>query len=125
MKSKTQIERQLGKKTNPVLVQTIIEAKKKPKWVRVAAILSSPRLNKVEINLNRLNKEKKGEIIVVPGKVLSEGEVDKELKIVAFNFSSKAREKLLKAKCDISDIMDEIKKNPDAKGIKILTNTEK
>ena len=121
MKTKSQIEKQLEKKTNPELVKTIIEAKKKKNWIEIAGILSSPRINKVNINLNELNKEaKEGETIVVPGKVLSEGELNKKIKIAAFGFSEKAKEKILKAKGETLSILEEIKKNPDAKNIRII-----
>lgn len=97
--------------------------KEKEAWKKIAEILSSPRRKRMNVNIEKINKEAKiGETIVVPGKVLSQGDIDKKIKIVAVNFSEKAKEKLLKAKCDVSDMLDEIKKNPDAKGIKILTN---
>ncbi|MDO8528420.1 MAG: 50S ribosomal protein L18e [Nanoarchaeota archaeon] len=122
-KSNTKIEKQLQKKTNSVLVETIIAAKKKEAWKKIAEILSSPRRKRMDINIEKISRESKtGETIVVPGKVLSQGDIDKKIKIVAVSFSEKAKEKLLKAKCDVSDMLDEIKKNPDAKGIKILTN---
>jgi large subunit ribosomal protein L18e len=121
MKTKAQIDKQLEKKNNPELVQTIIEAKKKKNWLEVAGILSSPKANRININLNKLNeKAKEGETIVVPGKVLSQGEISKKIKVVAFAFSEKAKEKILKAKGEVSTISEEIKKNPDAKGIKII-----
>jgi len=121
MKTKTQIETQLRRKTNPELVKTIIEAKKKENWLEIAGILSSPRVKKIDVNLDRINREaKEGETIVVPGKVLSEGEISKKVKVAAFSFSEKAKEKILKAKGETLTIMEEIKKNPDAKGIKII-----
>ncbi len=122
-KSNTKIEKQLQKKTNSILVETIIAAKKKEAWKKIAEILSSPRRKRIDVNIERISNEAKaGETIVVPGKVLSQGDIDKKIKIVAVNFSEKAKEKLLKAKCEVLDMLDEIKKNPDAKGIKILTN---
>lgn len=122
MKSKSKIEKQLEHKTNPELVKTIIDAKKKKKWIEVAGILASPRVKKINVNLDKINKEaKEGEIIVVPGKVLSEGELDKKIKVVAFGFSEKAKEKILKAKGEVLTILEEIKKNPEGKGIKIIT----
>ena len=121
MKSKTKIEKQLEKKTNQDLVETIIVAKKNKDWKRVAEILSSSRKNRVNLNLEDIDKEiVEGKIFVVPGKVLSQGEISKKVKICALDFSDKAKEKLLKSKCEISSILEEIKKNPDAKGIKIL-----
>ncbi len=121
MKSNTKINKQLRKKRNPYLVDTLIHAKKNEKWAIISNVLSSPRKNKVEKNLDEINKESKdGENIVVPGKVLSMGELDKKIKIIAFGFSKNAEEKILKAGGKISTILDEIKKNPEAKGVKIL-----
>lgn len=121
MKTKTQIETQLRKKTNPELVKTIIEAKKKENWLEVARILSSPRVKKLDVNLDKINREaKEGEIIVVPGKVLSEGEMSKKIKVVAFSFSEKAKEKIANAKGETLTIMEEIKKNPEAKNVRIF-----
>ena len=121
MKTKTQIETQLRRKTNPELVKTIIEAKKKENWLEIAGILSSPRVKKIDVNLDRINKEaKEGETIVVPGKVLSEGEISKKVKVAAFSFSEKAKEKILKAKGETLTIMEEIKKNPEAKNVRII-----
>jgi len=121
MKNKTKIEEQLKRKTNVELVQTIIAAKKKKDWLEVAGILSSPRVKRINVNLDKINNEtKEGEIIVVPGKVLSQGELNKKIKVVALSFSEKAKEKILNAKGEFVNIIEEIKKNPDAKGIKII-----
>ncbi|MCK5149928.1 50S ribosomal protein L18e [Candidatus Pacearchaeota archaeon] len=121
MKSKTLIEKQLKRKTNPELVETIILAKKKENWVKVAGILSGSRGKRKNANLEEIEKKaKEGETIVVPGKVLSQGELNKKIKIVAGNFSELAKEKLLKSKKDFSSILEEIKLNPEAKGIKIF-----
>ncbi|MFA5953706.1 MAG: 50S ribosomal protein L18e [Candidatus Pacearchaeota archaeon] len=120
-KSKTQIQKQLSKKKNPELVETIILAKKNSKWIEIASILSGPTRKKSEINLDYIDKNSKpGEIIAIPGKVLSVGEITKKIRICALNFSDKAKEKLLKANCELKLLKDEIKENKDAKGVKIL-----
>ncbi len=121
MKSKTKVNEQSRRKRNPYLVDTLIHAKKNEGWFVISEILSSPRKNRLEKNLDEIDKEsKEGDVIVVPGKVLSMGQLDKKIKIVAFGFSKNAEEKILKAGGKISIILDEIKKNPDAKGVKIL-----
>jgi len=121
MKSKTKISKQLERKNNSVLVETIIAGKKNEAWTEVAGMLSGPKRNNICMNLEEINKKAKaGETLVIPGKVLSEGEIEKKIKVVAFAFSEKAKEKLLSAKCDVSYIIDEIKSNPSAKGIRIL-----
>ena len=128
MKSKTKIEKQAQRKNNEDLVETIRAAKKTGSkfWMQVASILSAPRRQKVAVNLNDIDKiTKEGDSMVVPGKVLSQGDVSKKIAVVAFAFSDKTKEKLLKTKSQAITIMEEIKKNPGAKGIRILTNTEK
>jgi large subunit ribosomal protein L18e len=121
MKRKSLIEKQLRRKTNPELVETVIAAKKNKVWLEVAGLISSPRKKHVSINLNEIDKRVKDkEIIVIPGKVLSQGEINKKIKIAALSFSEKAREKLIKAGGEAISILKEIKSNPSAKGIKIL-----
>jgi large subunit ribosomal protein L18e len=121
MKSKAKIEKQLQKKTNPELVQTIIEAKKKKNWLGIAAKISSPKIKKININLSQINDEAKdGETVVIAGKVLSQGEINKKIKVVALSFSAMAREKILKAKGETLTIFEEIKKNPEAKNVRFL-----
>ncbi len=121
MKSKTKIEKQTLKKRNPEIVETIRAAKKKEKWLKIAGILSGPRRKMPNLNLTEIDKDsKEGDTVVVPGKVLSQGEINKKIKVVALGFSEKAREKLMKSKSDPTTILEEIKKNPDAKGVKML-----
>jgi len=121
IKSKTKIEKQMKKKTNSLLVKTILLAKKNNKWLEVAKILSGPRKRWININLEEIDKQTQdGEKVVIPGKVLSQGEITKKIKIVALDFSERAREKLLNSKREISSIIEEIQKNPETKGIKIL-----
>jgi large subunit ribosomal protein L18e len=121
MKSKTLIEKQLKKKTNSELVETILTAKKNKAWMKTAEILAGPRKNRMNFNLEELDKiVQEGEHVLIIGKVLSQGELNKKIKITALSFSEKAKEKLLKTDSDISTILEEIKKNPEAKGIKIL-----
>ena len=125
MKTKTTIEKQLRKKTNPELVETIIACKKHKNWLSLAGLLSTPRKRHSRINLRRLNKiAKEGETLVIPGKVLSEGEFNKKIKIIAFNFSEKAKEKILKSGSKCDNILNEIKSNPEAKEIKIIKDTK-
>lgn len=121
IKSKTKIEKQLQRKDSVKLIKTIIAAKKNKSWIKIAEILSGPRKNRTNLNLEEIDKKvKEEEVVVIPGKVLSQGSVNKKIKIIALNFSDKAKEKLLKSKCEISSIIEEIKKNPEGKGIKIL-----
>jgi len=112
------VEKKLRRKENPELVETIILAKKNKSWKKVAEVLSRVKRKQIKLNLDEINKKaEEGDTIVVPGKVLGMGELDKKIKIAAFSFSESAREKLKK---DAVKIKEEIKKNAKAEGIKIL-----
>lgn len=121
MKSKTKIEKQLQRKNNPELVKTIISAKKSSGWLEAARVLSGPRQLRINLNLDEIDKEaKEGEKVVVLGKVLSQGKINKKMKIIALNFSERAKEKILKEHCEFSSIIEEIKKNPNAEKLRFL-----
>ncbi|MFC1682395.1 50S ribosomal protein L18e [Nanoarchaeota archaeon] len=121
MKSNTKIEKQLKRKTNNIIVETVVAAKKNKAWFKIAEMLSGPRRKMINLNLEEINKRsKETKIIVVPGKVLSQGKLDKKIKIVALSFSENAKKKILSSKGETSNILEEIKKNPEAKGVEIL-----
>ena len=121
MKSKTKISKQIKRKLNPELVETINLCKKNNKWLEIASILSRPRKQRINLNLEAIeNQSQEGDIIIIPGKVLAQGELSKKIKIIAFDFSDKAREKLLSSKCEVSSILNEIQLNKEMKGVKIL-----
>jgi len=113
-KSKTKIEKQTKRKANPELVKTIRLLKKQKAWFEIASILSGSRRNKTSINLDRIKED-----VIVAGKVLSQGEIEKH-KVVAFSFSEKAKEKIIKAGGKALTILEELKLNPEMKGLKIL-----
>ena len=122
MKSKTKIGKQLERKTNSELVETIIASKKNDAWRAVAATLSGSRKDRLSINLDEINKiGKAGETIAIAGKVLGQGEIDKKIKLVALAFSDSAGKKILDAKGEMETLINEIKRNPSAKGVRIIT----
>ena len=121
MKTLTKIKKQVQKKTNEELVETILAAAKNEKWFDVARFISGPRKKRVSLNLDEIDQiSKDGETVLIPGKVLSQGEVRKKIKIIALGFSENAMEKLSKEKKEFATISEEIKKNPDAKGMRII-----
>ena len=121
MKSKTKIEKQLKKKQNQELVRTIIAAKKAKAWASVAEDLSRPTRKKIVVNLDKINSETKaGDTIVVPGKILSWGNLERKVKLVGLSISDSALEKVNKGKSEFVILQQEIKLNPEAKGIKII-----
>ena len=92
--SQTLIKKQLRRKTNPDLSQTISLARKEKAWVAVSKKLSGPTKKQLSVNLSDLDKFKEGETIAVAGKILSSGSLSKKLKIAALSISELAKEKL-------------------------------
>ncbi len=119
MISKTKINKRIKRKTNSKLVETILLAKKKG-LLEIAKLLSLPTRKRIKKNLEEISKEaKENEAIIVPGKVLGQGNIDKKIKIIALDFSSTAKEKLKNAKCEVLSIKKELEKNKKLEG-KIL-----
>ena len=73
------------------------------------------------MNVSRLNRyTKKGETIVVPGKVLGAGGIDHPFVVAAFSFSELAKSKILKAKGKCLKIADLVDKNPKGTDVRIF-----
>ncbi len=86
--------------TNPYLKELIevMERDRKPFWKRVAHFLAKPRRQRVAVNVSKINKySQEGKTVVVPGKVLGDGPIEKPVVVVAFTFSKRAKEKIEKA----------------------------
>lgn len=116
-----------AKTTNPELIELIRFLRKQSSenkaeiWRDIAERLAAPRRNRVAVNLSRLNRyTEKNETVVVPGKVLSAGEISHPIMITAFAFSQKAKEKISSAKGKCLSFSDLIKKNPKGSNIKII-----
>ena len=114
-------------KTNPVLINLIHELKKQasendaPIWKDIAVRLEKPSKNWAEVNLNRISKHTGDkETALIPGKVLSTGDLTKKVSIAAWSFSEKSEEKIKKAGGKTLSIQELMKSNPKGKDIRIL-----
>ena len=68
-------------------------------WEDLAQRLNAPSRNNMAINLDKLSqmaKKFEGKILVVPGKVLAQGELDRKVTIVAVAASEVAKKKIAK-----------------------------
>ena len=110
---------------NPKLQELISSLKKQSiehktgVWKRVALELEKPtRMHRV-VNLSKIEKyTENNDVVIVPGKLLSGGELTKKITIIAYNYSQKTVDKL--GKSTVISIEDALKKYPDAKNIKII-----
>ncbi|MBS3084214.1 50S ribosomal protein L18e [Candidatus Pacearchaeota archaeon] len=121
MISKTSINKRIPRKKDGYIVDTLFLAKNSEKWQKVAQIISGPRRKYSAVNIDRIEKESSnGDVLIVPGKVLGEGNLTKKLKVCALYFSTSAANKIKHNRGEIVKIIDEIKKNPNAEGVKLL-----
>ncbi len=121
MISKTKISKRIRRKTDPVIEETIILAKKNKCWMKIAQIISGSKRGYAAVNLKEIDENSsEGDTLVIPGKVLGLGEVTKRVRVCALEFSESAKDKLVKTKSEIVYLLEEIKKNPKAEGVKIL-----
>lgn len=115
------------KATNQILRSTAValeragKKQKAPVWLVASRLLSSPSSGRVEVNVGRLSKiSKEGEVLLVPGKVLGAGELDKKLSVCAFSFSSSARSKIESMGGNVMTVHELLKKHPDGSGVRIV-----
>ncbi len=110
-------------KTNPKLINLIRELKKlsnKEKvnvWKAVAKNLEGSTRRMRQVNVWKINKlTKDSETIIVPGKVLGQGELDHKVNVAAYQFSESA-----KAKIENNMLIEELMlKNPKGSKLRII-----
>lgn len=110
-------------KTNPELKSLIRELRNLSRkenvkiWNAIAKQLEKSTRKMPAVNISKINKYcSNKDVIIVPGKVLSAGDLKKDVTIAAFQFSDKAKEKI-KNHLTIQEL---IKKNPKGSKIRIM-----
>jgi large subunit ribosomal protein L18e len=90
-------------------------------WKRVVTDLKKPSRQRREVNVYKIDKyAKDGETVLVPGKVLSLGELTKKVDVAALKFSQGASKKINEANGEVLTIMQLLQKNPEGKKVRIL-----
>jgi len=90
-------------------------------WRAVAEALEKPSRRRVAVNLSRINRVAgEGEMIVVPGKVLGAGRIEKRLTIAALAFSMGALRKIREAGGEAITLMEAAKRNPSGSRVRIV-----
>ncbi|MFH1751335.1 MAG: 50S ribosomal protein L18e [archaeon] len=96
---------------------------KKSLWKVLAEKIGKARRKKNPVNLHKLNKLSKkfsNKTFVVAGKVLSYGELQGKINVIAFDYSAKAREKILEKKGNPELIANVLDKKLDLKELMIV-----
>ena len=114
-------------KTDPNLVALIFDLKATNRengaaiWRDIAKRLEKPKRNWAEINLSNLERNTKdGETILVPGKVLAAGSIDKQLTVAAYSFSEKALAEIEGAGGKGMTIRELMEENPKGSNVRIM-----
>ncbi|MEW6062786.1 MAG: 50S ribosomal protein L18e [Nanoarchaeota archaeon] len=112
--------------TNPITKRIVIALEKAGRkervnlWKRIAYELQRPRRQRREANLSKINKyARENEIALVPGKVLSNGQLTKKITVAALSFSKSAEEKINKIGKAIT-IQQLLRENPKARRVRII-----
>ncbi|MFQ6106670.1 MAG: 50S ribosomal protein L18e [Thermoplasmata archaeon] len=114
-------------KSNPKLLKLIEELKRHsyeneaPIWKDIARRLSKPRRNWAVVNLSKVSRyAKEGEVIVVPGKLLGAGAIDKTVTVAPFQTSNAAKRKIIASGGSVISIEELVDRNPKGSGVRIM-----
>ncbi|WP_248895536.1 50S ribosomal protein L18e [Haloplanus halobius] len=113
-------------KTNPRLNSLIAELKAVAResganvWQDVATRLEKPRRTHAEVNLGQIERyAREDETVVVPGKVLGSGVLEKNVTVAAVDFSSTARTKIEQVGDAVT--LDRIaEQNPEGSNVRVI-----
>ncbi len=90
-------------------------------WKEIAYYLELPRRKRVKVNIGKIEKlAKEGETIIIPGKLLGGGLLNKKVTVVYYNASKSAIKKLEKAGAKGMTIEEFIKENPKGSNTRIF-----
>ncbi|MFQ5975538.1 MAG: 50S ribosomal protein L18e, partial [Candidatus Hydrothermarchaeales archaeon] len=116
-----------SKSTNPLLLSEIEKLTKNSRekkaqiWRDLAKRLSKASSGRTEVNVGKISRHtQKGEVVAVPGKVLSAGSIDHPVTAAAFSFSNNAKEKITAVGGKCLSLSELASKNPKGKNIKII-----
>jgi large subunit ribosomal protein L18e len=115
------------RKSNPVLVELIGALKnagrtnEAPLWRDIASRLEGPSRNWAQVNVSKLDAHaRSGENVVIPGKLLGDGEVFKPYTVIAFSASAQAKAKVAKAGGKVLSFPEGVKAFPKGQNCRIL-----
>jgi large subunit ribosomal protein L18e len=113
-------------KTNPRLSSLIADLKSTARssggdvWGDVAERLEKPRRTYAEVNLGRIERyAQEDETVIVPGKVLGSGVLQKEVTVAAVNFSGTAERKIDQVG-ETMKLEQALENNPDGSNVRVI-----
>lgn len=113
-------------KTNPRIQDLIAELKSVARehdadvWADLAGRLERPRSSYAEVNIGRIERyARENETVIVPGKVLGSGTLQKQVTVAAVDFSRSAEDKIdaVGEVCRLEEILD---RHPDGGNVQVI-----
>ena len=113
-------------KSNPRLSSLIADLKSAARssggdvWGDIADRLEKPRRTHAEVNLGRIERyAQEDETVVVPGKVLGSGVLQKDVTVAAVDFSGSAETKIEQAG-EIVSLEEAVQNNPEGSNVRVI-----
>jgi large subunit ribosomal protein L18e len=113
-------------KTNPRLSSLIADLKSAARqsggdvWGDIAERLDKPRSTHAEVNLGRIERyAQEDETVVVPGKVLGSGVLQKDVTVAAVDFSSTAETKIDQVGETVT-LEQAVQNNPEGSNVRVI-----
>jgi len=104
-----------------LLAELEVKAQQSRFWKKVVKDLNRPSRQRRTVNVYKIDRyARDGETVLVPGKVLSVGEISRPVAVAAVNFSAEAKRKIIEAKGKALSIKELLQSNPDGKKVRIL-----
>ena len=117
----------IDRKSNPVLVGLISDLKtagrenEAPIWRDIASRLEKPSRNWAQVNISKVDAfARDGENVVVAGKLLGAGELDRAVTVVAYNASASAKAKVAAAGGKVLTLSEGVAAFPKGEKCRIL-----
>ncbi|TRZ54109.1 50S ribosomal protein L18e [archaeon] len=89
--------------------------------LKIADELAKPSRGRANVNLSRIEKSCSAkEEVIIPGKLLADGILTKQVTVACFSSSEAARKKIESAGGKIISIEQLIEKNPKGTGVRII-----
>jgi len=112
---------------NDVLKNTIIALEKQSKkekvqiWDRIAYELRAPTRQLRVVNVKKIAQlTEKDDSIIIPGKLLGTGVITHAVRVVCYQSSPSAVDKIKAAGGSVVNVLDELKKNPKGSKLRII-----
>ena len=112
---------------NPLLRKTLVllerarKEQRAPIWGLASNLLRRSAVAKVEVNVGRISRiVDDGGALLVPGKVLGTGRMEKKVVVGAFSFSTAARSKIIASGGSVMSIEQFVRAHPKGSGVKLV-----